>query len=141
MISITYATNMNHQIHFIILTIFVQVLSQYRLPLLGIIIMLFLPCKALGVSVQPHHFLTVFFFSACLVQIFAQKSENQVINLLWPYLINKKKTNVSAQFTKSNHDMQRLEVEMQTGSYSLDCSLADLTWLEFSLAWSSLWLT
>ena len=38
-----------------------------------------------------------------------------------------KKTNVSAQFTKSNHDMQRLEVEMQTGSYSLDFSLADLT--------------
>ena len=30
--------------------------------------------------------------------------------------------------------MQRLEVEMQTGSYSLDFSLADLTWLEFSLA-------
>ena len=54
-----------------------------------------------------------------------------------------KKTNVSAQFTKSNHDMQRLEVEMQTGSYSLEFSLADLkfsladlilTWLEFSLA-------
>ena len=40
----------------------------------------------------------------------------------------------SAQFTKSNHDMQRLEVEIQTGSYSLDFSLADLTWLEFSLA-------
>ena len=25
-----------------------------------------------------------FFFSACLVQIFAKKSEKQVINLLWP---------------------------------------------------------
>ena len=35
-----------------------------------------------------------------------------------------KKTNVSAQFTKSNRDMQRLEVEMQTGSYSLEFSLA-----------------